>query len=108
MNGYGFPDVGLPRPKELACCRPPAAGLPAAIAATGSKIILIFKLNAFTFPKERLKFNTLKLRSVTQVQLCDCIQKATLDMLNLLMAPLNMLNLLMLNQVDGPGNNENN
>ena len=34
-----LPLPGLP--KELACCRPPAAGLPAAIAATGSKIILI-------------------------------------------------------------------
>ena len=29
-------------PKELACRRPPAAGLPAAIAATGSAIILVF------------------------------------------------------------------
>ena len=29
-------------PKELACRRPPAAGPPAAIAATGSAIILIF------------------------------------------------------------------
>ena len=48
------PAFGLP--KELACRRPPAAGPPAAIAATGSAIILIFfKLNAFTFPKERLK-----------------------------------------------------
>ena len=39
-------------PKELAFHRPPAAGPPAAIAATGSAIILnFFKLNAFTFPK---------------------------------------------------------
>ena len=29
-------------PKELACRRPPAAGPPAAIEATGSAIILIF------------------------------------------------------------------
>ena len=35
-----FPAFGLP--KELACRRPPAAGPPAAIAATGSAMILIF------------------------------------------------------------------
>ena len=34
------PDFGLP--KRLACRRPPAAGPLAAIAATGSAIILIF------------------------------------------------------------------
>ena len=42
MNSKGsFPKTVLPGPafglpKELACCRPPAAGPPAAIAATGS------------------------------------------------------------------------
>ena len=43
--------------EELACHRPPAAGPPpAAIAATGSAIILILlKLNAFTFPKRAIE-----------------------------------------------------